>query len=292
MRVLVTGGSGFIGKNMVEKLLPKYKIFAPSHSELDLLNEKTVRDFLETRQIDVIVHSATKPGHRNVKDPSNLVYANTRMFFNLARNSKLYHKLIFLSSGAVYDERHYQPKMKEDYFDNHVPIDENGYLKYLTAKYIEKMDNAVELRIFGIFGKYEDYAIRFISNAICKTLFDLPITIKQNRRFDYLYIDDLEQVLDYFIKNSGRYCAYNVSPDKSIELYTLAKKVRDISGKELPIVVGKPGLGLEYSGDNSRLKKEMPSIAFTDVDRAIRQLYAWYKKNIHLVNKEFLLVDK
>ena len=140
--------------------------------------------------------------------------------------------MIFIGSGAVYDMRAYQPKMDEGYFDTSVPADEHGFSKYLIAKYIAEMDNGVELRVFGIFGKYEDYAIRFISNAICKTLFDLPITIRQNRRFDYLYIDDLMPVIDHFIGAKGRYSAYNVTPDDSIDLYAIAEKVKAKSGKD------------------------------------------------------------
>lgn len=102
--------------------------------------------------------------------------------------------------------------------------------------------------------KYEDYAIRFISNAICKTLFDLPITIKQNRNFDYLYVNDLMLVLDWFIENTPQYHSYNITPDLSISLLDLALIVKDISGKDLPIHIHQDGLGLEYSGDNARLK--------------------------------------
>ena len=54
----------------------------------------------------------------------------------------------------------------------------------------------MELRLFGVFGRHEDYAIRFISNAICKTLFDLPITLRQNRTFSYLYVDDLGPIVE------------------------------------------------------------------------------------------------
>ncbi|KKL09996.1 hypothetical protein LCGC14_2560250, partial [marine sediment metagenome] len=135
-------------------------------------------------------------------------------------------------------------------------------------------------------------SIRFISNAICKVLFDLPITLRQNRIFDYLYIDDLMPVIDYFIKNNGQHVSYNLTPDKAIDLYSLAKKVLSISGKDLPIQVAQDGLGIEYSGDNSRLRKEISSLNLTPIDEAIKNLYDWYKTNQGLINKELLLIDK
>lgn len=188
--------------------------------------------------------------------------------------------------------RAYQQKMKEEYFDTSVPVDEHGFSKYLIAKQIEQSNNTVELRVFGIFGKYEDYAIRFISNAICKTLFDFPITIRQNRRFDYLYIDDLMSVVDHFIGAKGKYSAYNVTPDDSIDLYAIAEKVKANSGKAVKIVIAEPGLGPEYSGDNTRLRGEMPGFCFTPLDHAIARLYDWYAAHMHLIDRNKLLVDK
>ncbi len=291
--ILLTGGSGFIGKNIVESLLAKkYNIIAPGHKDLDLMDEHKVRDFFKKNNIDIVIHSACKPGHRNAKDPTNILYTNTRMFFNLVHNSTLYKKMILMSSGAIYDMRYYQPKMKEDYFGFHVPVDEHGFGRYVCARYIEQVDNIIELRIFGIFGKYEDYAIRFISNAICKVIFDLPVTIKQNRNFDYLYINDLMPVLDYFTGNKPAYKVYNVTPDSSIDLYSLARKVITISGRDLPVIISQPGMGNDYSGDNTRLHREIKNLKITPLDEAIKELYEWYSNNKHLINREVLLFDK
>jgi len=292
MNILITGGSGFIGRNLIEHLSKKDKVLAPRHSELELLDESAVRSFFKKNAVDIVIHGAVKPGHRNAKDPSNQLYSNTRMFFNITRNADRYKKMIFIGSGAVYDVRAYQPKMKEEYFDASVPADEHGFSKYIIAKQIEKSNNAVELRVFGIFGKYEDYAIRFISNAICKVLCNLPITIRQNRRFDYLYIDDLMSVIDHFIDAQGKYSAYNVTPDASIDLYTIAEKVQAKSGNDAKIVVAEPGLSPEYSGDNMRLRSEMPGVSFTPLPHAIAPLYDWYAAHLHLIDRNKLLIDK
>lgn len=292
MNIFLTGGSGFIGKNIIEAFSPKYTIYAPSHRELELLNEDDVRAFFRSHHIDIVIHAAVRPGHRNALDPTNQLYNNTRMFFNIVRNSDYFQKMLFLSSGAVYDMRHYVPKMRESYFDTHVPVDEHGFSKYISAKYIELVNKIIELRLFGIFGKYEDYAIRFISNAICKALCDMPITLRQNRRFDYLYIDDLMPVLDYFIHNEPAHKCYNVTPDESVELKACAEIVRAISDKNIPILVAQDGMGMEYTGDNARLKGEIPNISFTPIDIAIDKLYLWYKQNLSQSDRNLLLTDK
>lgn len=292
MNILVTGGSGFVGRNLVEHLKQWHVVFAPSHKELELLDEKALKEYFKLHKFDIVIHSAVRPGHRNAKDPSNQLYNNLRMFFNIIRNADAFGKLIYLSSGAVYDITKPMVNVREDDFGTFIPSDEHGFSKYIIAKYIEKLDNIIELRIFGIFGKYEDYAIRFISNAICKTIFDLPITIKQNRKFDYLFVNDLMPIIDYFIENSGKYKTYNITPDVSVSLFDLAQKIKKISGKNLPIKIAQDGLGFDYSGDNSRLHREIKSLNFTPIDAAISSLYNWYSENKDLINKDLLLFDK
>ncbi len=289
--VLITGGSGFIGRNLVETLQEKYEILSPTRQDLDLLDEEAIRQYVSRHRIDIVVHSATTPGHRNAKPVPDLAVRNQRMFFGLARNRAHYGKMIFLSSGAVYDMRHYLPRMKEDYFDTHVPVDEHGFSKYVCAKYIEAADNILEFRLFGVFGKYEDYEIRFISNAICKALMGLPITIKQNRRFDYLYVDDLAAVIDHFIMRDTIYKTYNVTSDGAIDLRSIAERVREISGTRPDIIIKDEG-GVEYSGDNSRLRQAMPHLRLTPLNQSISSLYSWYEQNRHLIKREWLLVDK
>lgn len=292
MKVLVTGGSGFIGRNLVEFLRPRYEILAPTHRELELSDQEAVEAFFRKNRVEVVVHCAVRPGHRNAKDSSQQLYLNTRMFFNLIRHADHYRKMIFVSSGAAYDVRYPLVKVREGDFGTHMPADEHGLFRYVAGYFIEKAERIVDLRPFSVFGKYEDYAIRFISNAICKTLFDLPVTIKQNRRFDFIYIDDLVRVIEHFIEHDGRYKSYNVTPDAAVELRDAAEKVLKISEKNLPILTTQEGMGFEYSGENRRLREEIPGLSFTPIDEAIRKLYGWYKLNRHSINREFLLVDK
>jgi len=293
MNILITGGTGFIGRNLTEYLSPKHKVFAPTHEELELLDDSAVNGYFNKYRFDFVIHGAVRPGHRNTKNSCGQLDTNLRMFFNIIRNNDKFGRLIFLSSGAVYGVSRPLVKIKEEHLGELIPKDEHGFSKYIIARYIERIDNAVELRVFGIFGKYEDYAIRFISNAICKTICGLPITVKENRKLDYIYIDDLMPVIDYFVSTPNpRFKAYNITPDQSIEIKELAKKVKLITGKGVPIIVNEKSLGVEYGGDNSRLKAEITDLRFTPIDTAIKKLNEWYLENQHLINKELLLSDK
>lgn len=292
MTLLITGGSGFIGRNLVEYFSARREVLAPTHGELELLDEDAVARYFREHPVDVVIHSAVTPGHRNAKDLRNLLYRNTRMFFNLVRNGDRFRRMIFLGSGAVYDTRRPLCRVREDDFDARVPEDEHGFSKYICARHVERAGNIVELRLFGVFGKYEDYAIRFISNAVCKALFDLPITLRQDRVFSYLWIDDLLPVLDHFIANPGRHVAYNVTPDGTLELARIAELVREICGKDVEIRIGRPGMGPEYTGDNRRLRDEIPGLSFTDIRTAVGRLRDYYSSCRGRIDRESLLFDK
>ena len=292
-KVLLTGGNGFIGKNIRESFLAeKYEITAPRSYELNLADTQAVDDFFATCQFDAVIHAATKPGHRNAKDPTNLFYTNVRMFENLARHTDRFGRLINLGSGAVYDVSADNRLVREEEIGRRMGKDDHSFCKYVVHKRIENIPQMVDLNIFGIFGKYEDWEIRFISNAICKTIFGLPITLRQNRRFSYLYVEDLLPVLDYFIEHEARFSSYNVTPNDETELLEAARCIQQISAKDIAIQVAAPGYGLSYSGSNERLKAEIPGLKFTPLKEAIGRLYSYYTAQQAKINSELLLKDK
>ena len=292
-KILLTGASGFIGRNILESSLArKYDFCAPTHHELDLADTQAVDNFFKTHTFDGVIHAAAKPGHRNAKDRTNLFYTNMRMFENLVRHTDKFGKLINIGSGAVYDVSADNRLVSETQIGLRVGEDEHSFCKYVMHQRIENLSNVIDFNIFGIFGKYEDWQIRFISNAICKTLFDLPITLRQNRRFSYLYVNDLMPVLDYFITHDVKYKSYNITPNTEKELLHAAQTVREVSGKDVDICVGAPGYGLNYSGCNTRLKSEMPSVTFTPFKQAVEELFLYYQKNRDRIDKNLLLTDK
>jgi UDP-glucose 4-epimerase len=297
MRVMVTGGRGFVGRNLVDYLSRSHEVLAPTHAELDLADSGALDAWFREHEVDAVVHGAVRPGHRNAPDPSRQLWTNLRMFYGLMRNAHRFGRLVFLSSGAVYDVARPLDRVTEEQLGESLPSDEHGLSKYAIAKYLEQVHRSgalevVELRLFGVFGKYEDYAIRFVSNAICKCLFDLPITLRQNRTFSYLCVDDLGPIVERFLTASHAEAAYNVVPDWTDDLYDLAERVKARSGKDIPIVVGAQGNGLPYCASNERIRREFPDIMFTPIDAAIDRLYEWCTANRAAIDRGALIVDK
>lgn len=292
-KILITGSTGFIGKNLLNGLEGNFEIFAPSRAELDLLDSFSAYEFIKKNKIDTVIHCAAYGVSRSsTQNQNEILKNNLQMFFNLEKCSKLYKRMICLGSGAEYDKEHYVPKMKESFFDTFVPQDAYGFSKYIISKYAITKSNIYILRIFGCFGKYEDWKRRFISNACCKALFGMDITINKNVLFDYLYVEDLIRIIEWFIDCKNlKYQDYNVCTGKSVDLLSLAKKIVTISKKNIKITVKNKGRKMEYSGDNQRLLKELGGFKFTKVEIAIEELYRWYECNENGIDKKGLSND-
>jgi len=288
MKILITGGNGFIGKNLVEQLRDKYEILAPGSKELDLTDQEQVGDYLSLHRFDVVIHTAKRDSVKYVISDYEILDSNLRMFYNLEKYSDLYGKMYYFGSGAEYDVEHYIPSMKEGYFGTYIPKNPYGFSKYMMSKTAQQSSNIYDLRLFGVFGKYEEWSRRFISNVICMTLFDMPIKMHKNMFFDYLYIDDLAKIMDQFMQIEPKHKVYNVCTGKKIDLYSLAQIVKKVSGSPYEIMVGEEGMKPEYTGNNDRLLAELAGFDFTDIEVAIHELYNYYYENKAHLNKENL----
>ncbi len=289
MNILITGSNGFAGSHLKEYLnTKKFKLFTPSHKELDLLDENKVDNYFKTHKIDIVIHTAVVGGSRKEEAEESALSQNLRMFFNILRNRNRFIKMIHCGSGAEYDKHFSITQVKEEDFDKRVPIDEYGYGKYLCSKYIENIENVVCLRIFALFGKGEDYRYRFISNAICRNLFNLPITMRQDVYFDYFNINDFVKIVGYFIENEAKHKFYNIGSGKRINLKTIAKMINEIAYKKSEIIVGKTGLNKEYTCNNKRLLTEITDFKFTRMEDSVKNLYLWYKVNKNKIDKKVL----
>ena len=188
MNIFITGSNGFIGSHLKEylnKIYSNYILFTPSSKELNLLDEVAVENYILLNKIDIIIHLANKGGDRTTIDMKNVTEYNLRIFFNIVKHEKNVKKIISFGSGAEYSKHKAIIEAKEEDYLKSQPLDEYGFYKSITSKYIEKSQRIVQLRIFGAYGEYENYRFKFITNAIVKNLLKLPIVINKNVLFDY-----------------------------------------------------------------------------------------------------------
>ena len=284
MNILLTGGRGFIGKNILESIEGKYSVLAPTHIELDITDHFLVDDYIKKNRIDIIIHTAVGKGNTLFED-------TLRMFTNIISHKDKVDKIIFLGSGAEYNKKRNLIKVKEDEIGRYIPEDNYGLAKFYSNEVARRVKNVVNLRLFGVFGKYEDYKIKFISNSIVKALLDIDISIAQNVIFDYIYIDDLVRIVQYFIENESEYSDYNITPTESISLIEISNIIRDVTNKKVDTTVLNDGMNYQYTASNERLIGCIPDFTFTPYKEAINQLKYYYTQNIEHIDRIALIED-
>lgn len=287
-RVLITGASGFIGRNLAEKLNGAYELFLPSSRELDLLDEAAVGEYLRSNQITHVIHTAVFNRHRRERYPERELGDNLRMFFHLAQHASELEKLIYLGSGAEFDKRRPIVLAEESAFGERLPLmNEYGLSKYLMNLQARASYNIYNLRLFGVFGPWEDWRTCFPSNLCCKALHGLPLTIRRECRFDFLYVDDLIGPLRWALEKKPRFHDYNLCSGRPVLLSDIAKLVCRAAGRDLPIHILAEGMAQEYTGSPERLRAEFP-FSVTPLERAIPELYRFYTEHPELCDVEVL----
>jgi len=276
MKIMIAGSTGFVGRNLTEYLKPRYdELYCPKRKELNLVDRGAVESYLAEHRFDAVIHCGVTL--QSVED-------NLKMYFNIERCSKHFGKMIVVGSGAEYGLKPGSSNLKESDFGKNMPTDIYGFSKYVIGKDVEaKHRNIYNLRVFGIYGKYEDYKHRFISNNICRVLAGLNISMKRNAVFDYLYVNDFSRILEMFIQKDPAQRSYNVCAGEGLELLTLAKLIQDIDGRGIPIDIKEEGIGRVYTGDNTLFLKEFGDFDFTPPREAVSELYKWYKDDSGIV---------
>ena len=274
MKLLIVGGTGFIGKNLkfFFSSLDNYEVHAPTRQELNLSDDTECSNYLKKLKPDFVIHSAV-----DITSVENSLKA----FFNIFNNHEHFGHLVQIGSGAEYDKRKYHPLMTESHFSNSVPIDTYGVAKYSIANILESKNSKkfTNLRLFGIYGKFEDYSRRFISNNICRVLSGFPLSMNKNMLFDYIYVDDFARFLQMLLPQLPlTEVSYNFCSGKPVSFVYLVETIKKVMSVKTDIIIRNEGMNPEYSGDPSKLLNKFPEYSFTSYEDNITKLVDFYKK--------------
>lgn len=300
MKILVTGGAGFIGKHLVRYLIERGHMITVfdnfSNSTKSIINQlvdKGIRiidgDITELQQVlnaikdcDVVVHLAAKISVKeSIENPSETFRVNVDGTKNVLVSCKENHikKIIIASSAAVYGEGSPDINLTENL--EMKPISPYGVSKALMEQEVKKFAceyniNYVILRFFNIFGfgQTPEYA-GVITKFIQRITNDEPLEIfgdgMQTR--DFVSVQDVVESIHNAILfgNNG---TYNIASGRSISINELAEFMISLSGKNLKIIHTSPRKGeIRHSqADISLAKRELkysPKIGLEEIKKLL-----------------------
>lgn len=278
MKILLTGSGGFIGKNLKKSFEQKFTLLTPRSYELDLTNDVAVKNYFKSNDIDFVIHCGNTGGARGIKDADSTIEDNLAMVENILNNKKTSCKVILFGSGAMYGKTRNLHKVKECEIGQFIPEDLYGKSKLLISNMIKNRDDVLMLNIFGCYG-YGEKENRFPSYAISQALKNEDITINQNVVFDYLFIEDAQKIIEYFVEKFPQKNIINITPCESISLLEIANIVKKITKSNADIKILNPILNNEYTGDNSLLLKNIPNFQFTSMEEGLNKLCEYIKNS-------------
>lgn len=284
MDILLTGSGGFVGQNLKRTLSQFYNVLSPRSYELDVSNLFDVKDYFHKHNIDFIIHCGSIGGVRDKEDDENTLNANLKMIDNLILAKKKETKIITFGSGAMYNKVRHLKKVKENEIGKSIPNDLYGKSKMLIAQKIQNRLDVLCLNIFACYG-YNEKPSRFPSYAINQNLKKDDIIINQNVVFDYLFIEDLNKIVEHFIQFGwDKQNIINITPTKSISLLEIANIVNKISNYKSGIIIKNEILNFEYTGDNTQLLRYIPDFEFTTYEDGLLKLF-------NFIKNEFIVVE-
>lgn len=251
MNILITGGNGYIARQLKAQLSPYHNITSVTRNNFDLTNHKETSNWLAYKHFDVVIHTAISGGSRLNKDSAVVLDNNLKMYYNLLDNSKSFVKLISIGSGA-------------ELYAADTPY---GLSKHVIRQSILDKDNFYNLRIFAVFDEHE-LDTRFIKANITNYINRNPIVIHQNKYMDFFYMEDFAKVVRFYIENSNVPKEFDCTYNRSHDLKGIADKINTLSDYSVDIQCEVDGLNKNYTGTYTPLP-----IDYIGLDAGIQTVY-------------------
>jgi len=315
MKVLVTGGAGFIGHNVVRILeqqghecvvidtctdygfIPKEELTYLIDNRLSRINTKIrkidIREeifmdtIFKTYEPDVVIHMASFPRQKVVEQ--NPVLASDVMsngLINLLEKSKKYavKKFVYISSSMVYGN--FEADVDETAQCN--PIGQYGIMKFMGEKLVEDYSRRgcfdhVVIRPSAVYGEW-DVEDRVVSKFMTKAMRGETLKVNgPDEVLDFTYVEDTAQgIVLAATKESANGNIYNItrSEQRQWNLKDAAELAIKIAGQG-SLEVAPRDLSFPKRGrlDISRAVRELGYTPQVNVEQGFQRYYDWYNQN-------------
>jgi len=318
--VLVTGGAGFIGSNLVDRLLAdgwqvtavdnfddfypaplkRANLSAAAEQERFQLVEADIRDdqqiarLIERGRYEAIVHLAARAGVRpSIRQPALYADVNVHGTVNLLEAARKADaaKFVFASSSSVYGNNPKVPFHEDDPVDNpispYAATKKAGELICYTYHHLYEM-NIFCLRLFTVYGPRcrPDLAIPKFTRLIDAGR-PVPMFGDGSTERDYTYIDDILDGIVAAIEKCNGYRIYNLGESRPVRLIDMIWTIAEAVGREpvLEQLPAQPGDVIRTYADVSRARAELgyePRTSFAD---GIARYVAWYREHKEMIDR-------
>lgn len=305
MKVLVTGGAGFIGSHVVDTLIEdgfevviadnltngkteninsKAKLY-----QVDITSDK-LKNVFEKEKPELVCHQAAHINVRNsVKNPIFDSEHNILGSVNLLELCKEYNikKVVYASSGgAIYGNPEYLPCDEKHPIQPVSPYGVSKFAVELFLSYYYKIFGLkfCSLRYSNVYGPRQDplgeagvvaiFANRFLSNKQCTIFGD------GNQTRDFVYVKDVARANLLALKSSCKACAVNIGVGSETSINELYDKIRELFTSEKEAIHGPAVKGEVYKIylDIAKAKKVLGWQPEYDFDQGLKETIAWFKK--------------
>ena len=301
-RIVVTGGAGFLGSFVVEKLNERgATVFVPRSKDYDLVQIEACRRLYKDARPDIVVHLAAKVGGigANRENPGSFFYENLMMGVQLMEEGRLYGLGKFVALGTICAYPKFTPvPFREEELWNGYPEETNA--PYGLAKKMLLVQsqayraqwgfNSVYLLPVNLYGPRDNFdpASSHVIPALIKKCFDAmdasesTITVwgtgKATREF--LYAEDAAEGIVLATERYEKSEPVNLGAGFEIsirDLVTLIAKLTGFTG-EIQWDATKPDGQPRRCLDTSRAKEEFGFAAKTTFEEGLKATIDWYRE--------------
>jgi nucleoside-diphosphate-sugar epimerase len=251
MKILITGGNGYIAKSLYNGLKDKYNITLITREDFDLIDSIATYNWFKDKKFDIIIHTAVVGGSRLKPENTSVIDQNLQMYYNLLECKDKFTKFLHFGSGA----------------EIHAQDTPYGLSKHVIRQSILDKDNFYNLRIFAVFDENE-LDTRFIKSNIKKYINKEPIEIHQNKFMDFFYMKDLVMLVDYCILNNNIPKEINCIYNNVCTLEKIAMLINELDKHKVSIIKVDPNEGKGYYGG-----KDWLYLPFIGLEQGIKEMY-------------------
>jgi GDP-L-fucose synthase len=296
-RVAVTGGAGFLGRVVVDKLIERgaREPFVPRSSDYDLRSESEVRRFLEEAGPELIIHLAAVVGGigANRENPGRFLYDNLMMGAQLIEQSRLAGVPKFVCIGTICAYPKFTPvPFKEDYLWLGYPEETNApyglakkmLLVQLQAYRQQYGFNGIYLLPVNLYGPRDNFDLN--SSHVIPAL--IRKCVEARRRGDKTVscwgTGQATRCAEGILLGARGYEGadpINLGSGREISIRELAELIRELTGfeGELSWDPSKPDGQPRRRLDTSRAKERLGFEARTSLEEGLRQTIEWFESS-------------